>query len=112
MYLSGGAGREAVPGAWPGTKATVARASVLGCAGMELKRSFRKEKTNGGVVGVVLCNSIAKHTASTMWSNPAWAGSRKIGVAVRYEKLATNYLGMLKLAIIHRHLCAPFSNRA
>ena len=33
-------------------------------------------------------------------------------VAVRYEKLATNYLGMLKLAMIKRYLAAEFPNRA
>jgi transposase len=34
-------------------------------------------------------------------------------VAVRYEKLATNYLGMLKLAILRRYLTHPtFSDRA
>ncbi len=33
-------------------------------------------------------------------------------VAVRYEKLATNYLGMLKLAMIQRYLRNQFPNRA
>ena len=34
-------------------------------------------------------------------------------VAARYEKLATNYLGMLKLAVIRRYLSHPtFSDRA
>ena len=33
-------------------------------------------------------------------------------VAVRYEKLATNYLGMLRLAMIERCLVKPFPNRA
>ncbi len=32
-------------------------------------------------------------------------------VAVRYEKLATNYLGMLKLAMIQRYLASAFPNR-
>ena len=33
-------------------------------------------------------------------------------VATRYEKLATNYLGMLKLAMVMRYLTDPFPNRA
>ena len=33
-------------------------------------------------------------------------------VAVRYEKLATNYTGMLKLAMIQRYMTHPFQNRA
>ncbi len=33
-------------------------------------------------------------------------------VAVRYEKLAINYLGMLKLAMIQRYLTTEFPNRA
>lgn len=33
-------------------------------------------------------------------------------VAVRYEKLAINYLGMLKLAMIQRYLASAFPNRA
>ena len=33
-------------------------------------------------------------------------------VAVRYEKCATNYQGMLQIAMIQRYLRAPFSNRA
>lgn len=33
-------------------------------------------------------------------------------VAVRYEKLATNYLGVLKLAMIQRYLSQPIQNRA
>jgi hypothetical protein len=33
-------------------------------------------------------------------------------VAVRYEKLATNYLGVLKLAMIQRYLSHPIQNRA
>ena len=33
-------------------------------------------------------------------------------VAVRHEKLATNYLGVLKLAMIQRYLAHPFQNRA
>lgn len=32
-------------------------------------------------------------------------------VATRYEKLATNYLGMLKLAMIKRYLVTQFPNR-
>ena len=32
-------------------------------------------------------------------------------VAVRYEKLATNYLGMLKLAMIQRGMASAFPNR-
>ncbi len=33
-------------------------------------------------------------------------------VAIRYEKLAINYLGMLKLAMIQRYLASAFPNRA
>ena len=33
-------------------------------------------------------------------------------VATRYEKLAINYLGMLKLAMIKRYLAVEFPNRA
>jgi len=33
-------------------------------------------------------------------------------VAVRYENLATNYLGMLKLAMIQRYMSHPIQNRA
>ncbi len=33
-------------------------------------------------------------------------------VAVRYEKLAINYVGMLKLAMIQRYVTAEFPNRA
>lgn len=33
-------------------------------------------------------------------------------VATRYEKLAVNYEGMFKLAMIHHYLQTPFSNRA
>ena len=33
-------------------------------------------------------------------------------MAVRYEKLATNYLGMLKLAMMQRYLVSAFPNRA
>jgi transposase len=33
-------------------------------------------------------------------------------VATRHEKLATNYLGMLKLAVIKRYMAAEFPNRA
>ena len=33
-------------------------------------------------------------------------------VAARYEKLATNYLGMLKLAMIRRYMANEFPNRA
>lgn len=33
-------------------------------------------------------------------------------VAIRYEKLAINYLGMLKLAMIQRYLATEFPNRA
>jgi transposase len=33
-------------------------------------------------------------------------------VAVRHEKLATNYLGMLKLAMLQRYMSHPFLNRA
>ncbi len=33
-------------------------------------------------------------------------------VAIRYEKLAINYLGMLKLAMIQRYLASTFPNRA
>ena len=36
--------------------------------------------------------------------------NRRIGT--RHEKLATNYLGMLKLAMIKRYLAAEFPNRA
>ena len=33
-------------------------------------------------------------------------------VAARYEKLATNYLGMIKLAMIQRYVAKAFPNRA
>ena len=33
-------------------------------------------------------------------------------VAVRYEKLAINYLGMIKLAMIQRYVTTQFPNRA
>ncbi len=33
-------------------------------------------------------------------------------IATRHEKLATNYLGMLKLAMIKRYLVTEFPNRA
>ena len=108
--LNRGAGLAAAQSAWPETKAIVTLAFGLRRHRIEAVIPRRKDPRASQRGRPLKFDREAYRQRNAVERCIGWLKENR-RVAVRYEKLATNYLGMLKLAMIQRHLRNQFPNR-